>query len=65
VEREYFEIDLSIGETLQIGEILVTVVDSETAGLTVLVERLPGDQAYDDDGFGYDCEESASRSMPR
>lgn len=40
VESQYSEYELALGEKLQVGDILITVVDTQDEEIAVLVEQL-------------------------
>ena len=47
MDLSHFEIELSLGESVQIGNQLITVIDTPDHGLAVLVELIPEDDDFD------------------
>lgn len=46
-QTERFEFDLSMGESLCIGDVLLTVLESENQEVRLLMERIPSDEDID------------------
>jgi len=61
-EHKYVECELAIGEKIQIGEVIVTVVDTQDEEAAVIVEQHneTADVSVDDES-----EEQLARSRPR
>ena len=46
-EHEHFEFDLALGDKLQIGDIVVTVMDTQDNKAAVLIENLNSAEEFD------------------
>ena len=80
MELSHFELELSVGESIQIGNKLITAIDTPEHGIALLVESIPDDddfdvvggcdfiddfKAYGDYDFDVESEQSVTVSRPR
>ena len=68
MELSHFELELSIGESIQIGGKLISVIDTPDHGIALLVESIPDDDDFDvvtDSDFDAEDDQSVALSRPR
>ena len=62
MELSHHELELSVGESIQIGDKLISAIDTPDYGVALLIETIPEEDAFnavDDFEFEADCEFTA------
>ena len=67
MELSHHELELSVGESIQIGSNLITAIDTPDHGIALLIETIPdGDAFHEFDEFEFESDaEFTAAARPR
>ena len=66
MELSHHELELTVGESIQIGDKLITAIDTPEHGVAILIESIPIDDDFDVmSGVDFESEQESSASISR